>query len=42
MISEIEVKDLSVPIKIEIPLTSAIKNPEKTQCMFLNEDLNEW
>ena len=42
IISEIEVKNLKNPIKIEIPLKKAVKRPENTQCMFLNEQLNEW
>ena len=39
-ITEIEVKDLAQPIKIEIPLTKEVSNPENTQCMYLDEDLN--
>ena len=42
VISEIQVKELANPIKIEIPLTKAVKNPENTQCMFLNEESDEW
>ena len=41
-ISEIEVKDLAKPIKIEIPLNKAVQSAETTQCMFLNERLNQW
>ena len=41
-ISEIEVKDLAKPIKIEIPLNKEVKNAENTLCMFLNEKLDQW
>ena len=42
LITEIEVKNLMNPIKIDIPLAKEVKNPENTQCMFLNEELDEW
>ena len=41
-ISEIEVKDLEKPIRIEIPLNSEVKNAENTRCMYLNEQLGKW
>lgn len=41
-ITEIEVKDLATPIKIEIPLKQAITDSENTQCMYLDVSTNKW
>lgn len=42
VVSEIEVKDLQTPIKLGIPLTEGIKDPENTKCMYLDEQDNTW
>ena len=43
LISEIEVKDLQNPIKLDIPLTREVKESEDSlRCMFLNEQTNKW
>ena len=41
-VKEIEVKKLAKPIKLEIPLTAGVQDPDRTYCMFLNESTNKW
>ena len=43
LISEIEVKDLQNPIKLDIPLTREVKEGDGVpRCMFLNEQTDVW
>ena len=46
LISEIEVKDLEKPIKLDIPLTEGISEVDSRgsvpRCMFLNEQTDKW
>ena len=43
VISEIEVKDLQNPIKLDIPLTQEVRESDGVpRCMFLNEQKNKW
>lgn len=42
VISEIEVKDLVEPIRIDIPLKTGVQNPENVRCMYLNEVTQTW
>ena len=39
-VAEIEVNYLQDLIKLDIPLTGGVINPENTRCMFLNETVN--
>ena len=36
-VSEIEVKDMQSPITLKIPLSTPVRDPDNTNCMYLDE-----